>query len=1318
MPATLTSTQIGSSPDYYKYVSDQVVKTDNMGDPDTLDFTLVGTDAQFVKLNRGAYITASSSLLKDAAGNSVDWFTGYITNDPEYTYLGVNNSDGSPAFSLKYQASSDEIILSQQSLGIVRPFVNMTQGAILSALVERLLPGMFDTTGIQDGLFLAQYVVDPTKNFSDIIKDFSSSAVYRFWGRSKKLFFQPQDASTFPNGSAPFTIDGHDKNFTPSNLTIRATQQSITNDAIVIGATEPQDYITEYFVGDGSTAQFALMNSVFGVESALLLDDDFSDNQLDSTKWTVYDTPTNFLQVSNGYLNVLGGSQNGTFDVHLDSANLIPIAGNLRLTHGDFDFIDAGQPNGVQGVIGGLWTQTPNPALTGCIYGLLVSKSNSVTTIAEIINGVVSTTNVQVVNFSKSYVLRTILAATRINRTHRAFHYFDNTGKVQSVTVPTDPYPDSISFTTHISEIDLVTGQLSPNYPVLWTSTEDFASNQDTFATYTLVASANLNLTVTDTTISTPLQATLEVSPAVVSPSSKATITLTGHVDSTSQIITGEVSFTCNGTNIGSSSVVNGVAILVVQASQVPDGSALSGTFTPSGTTAPGLVTVVASPPSVITFSSATGNYAQEIIGPNEIDGLDGLSPAATITQSGGITQKSTTLGTPKYQAASPTLEFFKNSSTFTTTIPGVGDLARLKYREAGASIARVRDAVSVATEAVNWGDSGIRSVTRSDLSPQPLNSAECEAAAAAIIYEAARTRFEGTYTYYSDYATAEPLGGMTLPFVNLPLSSFEFSEFAEMIYQVKTTLLSISPKETYQYEVSFGKATDQIRVAQVLSRIDAQPNVFAPQDSAEVPTYVAPASIGTAWASDLLYLQISNLAPTTITLTAPFQLPQNCGIEVRSTDSGWGSDNSKNLITRSFAQTFTVPRNSHNKAIFAKMFDQRNNWTWSEDFTQLNTTVVGAPITRIQGTNPDGHLSHFTQFAPNGSFPYVDFLTTTQWGGSLNGCVSMSVKGAPGQTFLLGANYPGFTMASTTIVCNGAWQRLTVPFNFGTGPNGVITFRVQSSGVVSLCHASIELNTSVETVFCKTAGSPYGANSRYASAVRVNLPLVPPPPTSVLSFTQNLDPIVSLTLPQIAMDVWGFEIRAADNSTVLEHQDVANVGVSPSLSMPTVTDRNVQYYCYTYNLLGEYSTPNIVGFPLPTPTITESVIVDATKMLEWSSTDSLGFKVEIALDSGFTQLAVNQTVSDNFFQLADPDFFGARWFRITPFDSLGNGDAVVAEHAYTPDPVVSLGTNEVGVIVGPANSNSNAISVPSNFAKYGSEYSTIAIAMWKTNTT
>ncbi len=1338
MSITLTSNQIGAPVDYYKYISDNPVKTDRIGDPDLFEFTLVSTDSSFVRMNRGAYITASSNVLKDISGNSVPWFTGYIAYDPEYTYLGVDTLTHTPTFSEKYTALSDEYILSQQSLGICDPFINMTQGQILSTLANKVLPGFFDTTGIQNGLLLSRYVVDPTKNYQDIVKEFSTAAVYRFWGRAKKLFFTPQDSSLFVSKVVPVTIDGADKHFTPANLSIRATQQALINDVVVLGATEPQEYVTEYFIGDGTNALFPMMESAFGIESAVYLDDDFSGSQLDTSKWTIYDSPSNFLQVNSGYLNVLGGLQDNTLTVHLDSANLIPIAGNMSITHGDFDFISASQADGVLGVIGGLWVQTPNLALTGCVYGIQVTIKSGVTTLNEIVNGVVSMANVLTVNYNKSYVIRTNVDATRINRAVQGYNYFDQTGKVQTVTCPPLGYPDTIKFTTILSEIDLVTGLLTTGFPVNWNSSLNVASNVDPYATYVLVASRNLHATVTGTTIYTPFQASVEGNAAVDTPIKNATVTITGTVHSTSSIITGAVTFTYLGVNIGSATVLNGAAVLVVPATVAPNGSTgIAATFSPSGSTASGTVSVVVGAATGYTFASGASGWKSFLVGPNTVDGLDGLTSAATISQSGGITTSSL-LGTTKYQAANPTLAFFKNTSNQTATTPQVGDLIRLKYRQAGAAVAKVRSITSVATEAQNWGDSGIRSVTRNDLSPQPTNSTECEAAAAAVLFEAARVRYEGTYTCYSNFVQGEPLAGMVLPFKNLPSNQFEVQNFAELISQVTTTLLSISPVEIYQYDISFGKATDQQQVAAVLSRIDKQSDAFAPEDSAEIPSYIDPASIGTAWSPNPQYLELNSKTNTSFTLSVPNGIPSISGVEVRSSDSGWGSDAGNNLVTRvdftNASSSIVIPRNSRNQVAFLKFYDIRNRWGYSENLVAMNGytgnytfTFSGSSLSNHQGINSEGNLQNLTTYTPtNGLTSYLNIVINNYGVSGQNGVFSTSIKGAAGTVVNLSsfASSSPTALTTTTLVCTGSWVRISRPISYASGVSGSAGIQISSSAVIDICHSSLEVSTLTETVFCKTSGTTaygyYGALSRYASAIRINYPLVPAPPTVAMFFASDLTPVVTLSLPQVAVDVWGFEIRASDGVTVLEHQDLSDAGVNPSISLLPNTNgsRTYTYYCYTYNLLGEYSAVNIVQSSLPTPALQELVVADKTKMLEWDSTNSQSFLVEIdTVDFTFSHKVVNQIVTNNFFQLSDNDFFDQRWIRVTPMDSFGSGSPETAEHQYLPDAVVELGANEIAVIAAPATvTGTPQITIPSNFSNYSSEYTTLALSVYRLN--
>src|ERR1700693_6332275 len=163
MSITFITTQPSASADYERYLADLPVKTDRYKDSAYVDFSLAPVDNSFVKLARGAYINISSSTYPN-------WFTGYIINEPELVPGGVKG--GTYNWVYKYRATADEYILSLKPLGIMFAFLNMTMGAILKKLVDRLVPNTFDVTNIQDGPLVAEYVVDPNNKFVDLFKDF------------------------------------------------------------------------------------------------------------------------------------------------------------------------------------------------------------------------------------------------------------------------------------------------------------------------------------------------------------------------------------------------------------------------------------------------------------------------------------------------------------------------------------------------------------------------------------------------------------------------------------------------------------------------------------------------------------------------------------------------------------------------------------------------------------------------------------------------------------------------------------------------------------------------------------------------------------------------------------------------------------------------------------------------------------------------------------------------------------------------------------------------------------------------------------------
>lgn len=149
------------------------------------------------------------------------------------------------------------------------------------------------------------------------------------------------------------------------------------------------------------------------------------------------------------------------------------------------------------------------------------------------------------------------------------------------------------------------------------------------------------------------------------------------------------------------------------------------------------------------------------------------------------------------------------------------------------------------------------------------------------------------------------------------------------------------------------------------------------------------------------------------------------------------------------------------------------------------------------------------------------------------------------------------------------------------------------------------------------------GTLSRYPTAVRVFYPLVPTSPIAAIDISDPHNPVIEIN-PAILdnVDVTGFEIRADDDITVLDH--VESIILQPTDLTFTVLNNSssdLSFHIYTINLLGEYSP----GFAL-TRTISP---------LEWLNGVQGLFNPSFELNAGGTPAgsdrAIGASVSDRW---------------------------------------------------------------------------------------
>ena len=373
--------------------SPQIVR--KLNEPSELRLNLITDGPDFVVPVLGARITLGKI-------NGQDVFAGYLVKQPTYEYLGWGERGPIHRYSLL--ARSDEVALDRKRLSSRSPFVERSAGDALRQLTEALLPGDFDTSGVQDLDSLASYACDPRKKWSEHAAQIAvrARACYRMGEGTVALV---------PLGGTVLPLHESDPNFSPAGLVLESGDGTI-NDLTVVGQSEPSAHVRDYFVGDGLSLRFYLSQFPFTRKSRYLVDEEYKNATLDPVRWRVSD-PNQVISVAAGELQVAGGTGiDGQTLVNF--AEKIEMGGAVVLQHGSATFNAASD-----GVIGGLYPAAISRA--GCLAGFRVTPNGAQSTIQALVNGSLTGSAITTVA-GHQYSLTTRLYAPEIFRAQQTFH--------------------------------------------------------------------------------------------------------------------------------------------------------------------------------------------------------------------------------------------------------------------------------------------------------------------------------------------------------------------------------------------------------------------------------------------------------------------------------------------------------------------------------------------------------------------------------------------------------------------------------------------------------------------------------------------------------------------------------------------------------------------------------------------------------------------------------------------------------------------------------------------------------------------------------
>ncbi len=421
-------------------------------------------------------------------------FTGYLAQAPQRELLGAGQAGPTSRWLLN--AVGEEYVLDRGVLPARAPIVGLCGGNILKALANELAPGVFDVSGVGSMEMLAPFTVNCELNWSRHAAELGvlCRAVYRIL--DGKLVFQPV-------GSESHAI-------TASGDAVLSLQQphGAVNNLTILGGTEPQHYVKDYFQGNGSAYAFDLSQTPYAGESSTLLVEDYL-GPLAPQLWTVVDM-AQATSPAGGYLAVSGGTGIDG-QTYVAMAENIELAGAVVFEHGEFSFTGPSQ-----GIVGGLYAGAVSAA--NCLTGFSITPNGTGCTIQALVNGAVTGPAVATAS-GQRYVLITRFYCVEPFRTAQLFHS------------GLHPCGSGVGGTTIAANLNVVMElrDVNPATPASMLAAptvlfDGVITNAPAFATYAVIDALNMQCTLGYTTVERTAAAEVRVTPNGLTTSSSKII--------------------------------------------------------------------------------------------------------------------------------------------------------------------------------------------------------------------------------------------------------------------------------------------------------------------------------------------------------------------------------------------------------------------------------------------------------------------------------------------------------------------------------------------------------------------------------------------------------------------------------------------------------------------------------------------------------------------------------------------------------------------------------------------------------------------------
>jgi hypothetical protein len=222
-----------------------------------------------------------------------------VSPQPEYAGLGIEG----PRYRIAIEALSDELLLDQLPITPSAGATGKTAGALLTSLVTRTGATRLSTQGLSVGAMVSHFAPDAGAPWSKSAGQVASLArsAYRALNGALSLTQVPNNVHT---------LNETDGSLNLANLALTASvKRALANDVTVCGDHEPVAYVTEYFLGDGTTTQFYLSADPFFPPSSksTIIHELFNQSEIDLRVWA-NSGGNGYMRLGQGGLVMAGGN--------------------------------------------------------------------------------------------------------------------------------------------------------------------------------------------------------------------------------------------------------------------------------------------------------------------------------------------------------------------------------------------------------------------------------------------------------------------------------------------------------------------------------------------------------------------------------------------------------------------------------------------------------------------------------------------------------------------------------------------------------------------------------------------------------------------------------------------------------------------------------------------------------------------------------------------------------------------------------------------------------------------------------------------------